>query len=77
MALVFMREGFEQSNATRMSVARDATAERNIYFANDKMQTNPSHSAIKNSHPEGWEFFILRDLNNSMLQASELLLATA
>ena len=35
------KEGFEESNATWMSVARSGLTERNIYFANGKMQTDP------------------------------------
>jgi hypothetical protein len=35
------KERFEESNATRMSVDRSGLTERNIYFANGKMQTDP------------------------------------
>jgi hypothetical protein len=35
------KEGFEGSNAMRMSIARFGSTKRNIYFAGGKMQTDP------------------------------------
>jgi hypothetical protein len=41
-------EGFEQSNAARMSAAGEGSTEPNLYFRKAKMQTNPSHSFSEN-----------------------------
>jgi len=43
---VFTQKGFEPSNATRMSVARCGSTQRNIYFRIAKMQTNPFKSIL-------------------------------
>ena len=56
--LCFCIEGFERSNATRMSVARCGWTQRNNNFATGKMQTIPL-TPPKRRPPIGWPSFCL------------------